>query len=292
MATMAIVIDPRNPQLAVEAITTAKGTYGLRVVGFEVTHPAVVKSLDKNFNRQHEGNANVSAVAEAMEAAPSGCEFQPVFFKTDIDAIAAYCVHAGFEDLDGDRLDMIHRYDTFADGPAASVDEAYERMRPLGAVLLAMMDFRVHIDVRIQWMVQWLQTGLETGMESFRAQFEDGFAAVRTAITDGTLTSVVEDGVCAMETDLEVGNLLLQVGYTYSSVLVCRKPSTKKVTICQPCLGHTDLNEVKRRLNLEDREGWGGPSGTMCCSPVDGGTEKSLQWVGNIVREVTRAYHQ
>jgi hypothetical protein len=289
----AIVIDPRNIDDSIGSINAAKGD-GFNLVGFEVTHPAVKSLLDLNFNRQHEadGDPTVSAVRETLELGVAGQNFVPVFDKTDLDAVAAYCVHVGFEDLDAGRLDQIHRYDTFAQGAASGIDETYDRMAPLGAIMFAVADYRSPIDQRIQWMRNWLQTGSEQGMEKYRAQFEEGFEKVRQAIACGDLSPVVEDGVCMMETDLEVGNLVLQIGYTFASVVCSRLPAQGKVVICQPSLGHTDIDVISARLNALEG-GWAGPKGKMCCSPrKDGGTTLSFDVISRIVREETVAYQK
>jgi hypothetical protein len=229
-----------------------------------------------------------------LELGVAGQNFVPVFDKTDLDAVAAYCVHVGFEDLDAGRLDQIHRYDTFSQGAASGIDEAYDRMAPLGAIMFAVADFRAPIDQRIDWMQKWLKTGSEEGMEQYRVTFEDGFKQVRAAISSGQLNPKLENGVVSMETDLEVGNLVLQVGYTFSPVVVSRIPSINKVVICQPCLGYTDIDAIGRRLNsLEESGGWAGPRGTMCCSPrKDGGTTLSFDVISRIVREETVAYQK
>jgi hypothetical protein len=291
---MAIVINPQSPAAAVDAINMAKRA-GLLIVGFEVTHPAVKSVLDLNFNRQHEpdGDPTISAVRETQQLGV-GKNFVPVFDKVDLDAVAAYCVYAGVEGLDVERLEMIHRYDSFTQGAASGIEEAYSRMAPLGAVMLAVADFRAHIEQRIEWMRNWLQTGSEEGMEKYRAQFEDGFAQVREAIASGDLNPVVEDGVCMMETDLEVGNLVLQIGYTFASVVCSRLPAQNKVVVCQHSLGHTSIDAIAARLNAAEggNGGWAGPKGKMCCSPREGGTQLPFAQICAIVQEVTRAYHQ
>lgn len=306
-----IIVKPWDLDAAKAAITNAKNQ-GKKVIGFEVTHPAIKPLLGYNFNLQHEedGNASISAIKEVKSlwfdhpAYVYGDEenYIAVFEKLDIDAISAsiwyrneiprlkyawdcdpnvpmqfYSCQADKEAME--RLDLIHRYDTFANGAAANLDEAYNRVKPLGGIIAACNDCKetsrtgnLSMEELVKIISDWMYHGTEPA--KYQKEFEEQFETFRKGIEKGEVKMEVAEGLCVMESNFELGNLALQFGYTFARVVCSRLIDQNKIAICQPTPGNADIisigNELTKLDGMEPGKGWGGPKGMMAMSPRQG----------------------
>src|SRR3989338_2334855 len=202
------LLDPRNIPAAAEANDKV---FANPVYGIEVTVPALAKRCIFNLDPQHSGgDANRAAIEDALtaELPTEGSTLATV--RADLDAVgsmAIFNLRAKGESLDPamERINMVATSDKFARGgytgpkPLPTRDNPWneetataESSRPLAAIAVAVMDFRVPLADRVVTMERWLLTGEEP--EQYRVHVEKERLDMITALEMGQIKHETRSG--------------------------------------------------------------------------------------------------
>lgn len=305
-------LDPRNIPAATEANDKV---FANAVYGIEVTVPALAKRCTSNLDPQHNGgDTNRAAIEDSLtiELPAEGSTLATV--RADLDAIGSMAIlnlRAKGESLESamGRIAMVAASDKFARGgwpgpkPLPTRDNPWieetataESSRPLAAIGVAVMDFKVPLTDRVSTMERWLLTGEEP--QQYRNQVEKERLDMIVALETGQIKFSVRQGapVCrghgyynyclwcgedfispsAIAVVISTHRAATSVGYSLAPVVVALNPEFrlrggephKKFTVCQFAGGYVDLKAVLAELN-ELEQGWGG-------SPTIGGSPQGV----------------
>jgi len=307
-----ILVDCRPTSIAATLQSLqALRDQGKYLVGLEVLSKDVRGLLGVNYDPQHSGSRDISAIAEVFgriyegSPIPQGNEVL-IIEKPDADSVGAAALlqlklEGGLRYRDGDptegetefprldqpdledRVKLIDELDRHAQASAKAwspepLAAQLDRETPLGAILGLVSDFKVGIEERVRLMAHWLLTGEEP--ESYRKAYEADRKAIETSLADGSTTvQKAHDGKVAVVTSgLRAGT---RVGYAHAPVVVVTN-GKGLVTLCQHRAGLVDLKAVTAALNAQE-PGWGG-SPTIIGSPKPQGSalpiEKIVEAVG------------
>lgn len=300
------LLDPRNIPAAAEANDKV---FANPVYGIEVTVPALAKRCIFNLDPQHSGgDANRAAIEDALtaELPTEGSTLATV--RADLDAVgsmAIFNLRAKGESLDPamERINMVATSDKFARGgytgpkPLPTRDNPWneetataESSRPLAAIAVAVMDFRVPLADRVVTMERWLLTGEEP--EQYRVQVEKERLDMITALEMGQIKHETRSGgkIAVVESTHRAAT---SVGYSIAPVVVALNPAFRlggsdphrKFTVCVFEEGKfADIKSALAELATIEA-GWGG-------SPTIGGSPQgvSSQLTTEVVVEVVEKY--
>ena len=318
MTNQFIVLDPRPASSSneMERIVSLRKD-GYFIIGVEVTIPDIAALCDINIDPQHSwGRPEESAIRYTMDRGAYelgelinmggfGSQWAFITVRPDLDSVGSMALldHVSREanypvpltDEEkikaSSRVESIHIQDTFAMGgwKPSSLEEIGGNAE-LGAVTLAISDFKVSLDKRVGLMKEFLFTGEFPGQEDFHAKWKQGQEAIKAAIDSGE--TVIEDHgyIAVIRSSLRSA---LAIGYTAAPVVVAvnedfRFPSGeigRKFTISQYKVGWVDLANVSKQLS-EKEPGWGG-SPTILGSPQGESSNLPLE---TVVREVANCF--
>lgn len=276
---MLLILDPRPASLASETAKIAElRTQYSKVIGLEVTVPALAALCDINFDPQHEGkDENMSCLYACLDHGTSYPNALYVTVRADLDAFASYLVmtkepgHYSCSAKEMLRLEAIHKGDIFANSGVwkpHTLSQAGYNTSLLAPIARCVSDFKQPVEFRIEALERWLDSGEDP--EGYLEAYQKEMQEIKTSLLDdGTTTVRVEDGVAYVNSRLRSAT---SIGYQYAPVVVCYNPEfpdrnlgkVAKYTVCQYSTGYVDLRLVFETLSVLE-PGWGG-------SPTIGGS--------------------
>ncbi len=284
-----ITFDPRPAALAAQT----EAAKGKKILGLEVTVPALAQLCVVNYDPQHTRGVDMSCAMYVAQAMTNGtwdaCRWQFDVLATvraDLDSVAAMAIvtlHSAMElfRIDRSRLILIDTADRFACGrwpgkkPLPSTKDGWGEQAgdasthpELAAIAAAVSDFKVPLHKRVEWMIDWLETGAEPA--GYRERVEAERAATIKALEDGDIKIVDYRQVCYVLSSHRGATML---GYRLAPVVLAEDPRFvfaggpphRKYTICAYQAQWCDMKAVLAEL-AELEAGWGG-SATIIGSP-------------------------
>lgn len=332
MSNQFIILDPRPNSLISEiSRIDSLREQGFFIVGVEVTSPELARLCDINIDPQHtSGRPDQSAIKHCLESGayelsevidwgvPSRTGWAFVTVRSDLDAVGAIAILDHVSRIGGvtegrpyadyaialsdterermnSRVESIHKQDTFSFGgwKPSELSEIGGNSE-LGAIAIAISDFKTSLFERVRLMRQFLFTGEFDGQEEFHAKWKQSQLEITEAITSGeTSVSLVGNGnIAVVKSRLRSA---MQIGYCHAPVVIAYNPKFRfpsgvtglKFTIAQYEAGHIDLGKVKASLNALEF-GWGG-SPTIVGSPWGEPSVLEIEQVVEIVTSITSA---
>lgn len=324
MTNQFIVLDPRPVSLQTEiARIKSLRDDGYFIIGAEVTVPELGKLCDVNIDPQHSGGRpEQSAIKHCLEwgnyelselinmgiPCKTGWAFLTV--RPDLDSVgtmalldhsarvgvatdgrpyADYAIALSDEEREriASRVEAIHKQDTFSFGgwkPSELADIGGNS--ELGAIAIAISDFKAPLSDRVRLMKQFLFTGEFDGQEEFHSKWKQSQSEIREALASGETSVSIFGNIAIVKSKLRSA---MQIGYCNTPIVVAYNPEFRfpsgvtglKFTIAQYESGHIDLDKVKTALNALE-SGWGG-SPTILGSPQGEPSILDIQEVVDIV---------